>query len=34
MIRLLTTLVQIGLVSVTYPLAKMMYLEIKENGLD
>jgi hypothetical protein len=34
MIRLLTTLVQLSLLAVTYPLVKMMYNEIKENGLN
>jgi len=32
--RLLTSLVQIGLVAVTYPVLKMMYQDIKKNKLN
>jgi hypothetical protein len=34
MIRLITTIVQLSLFAVIYPLVKMMYLEIKHNGLN
>ena len=34
MVRVITSLVQLGLLAVVYPLVKMMYLDLKENGLN